>query len=93
MNQYIEKRAIPNQLKFSWLPARKLGNAYSSLESARAKCKLAQYLSDLSATEELHLTKSNENCVSKNKNYKSKRISSTSTLKSTGSYPNFQLNL
>lgn len=28
-----------------------------SLESARAKCKLAQYLSDLSNTEELNITK------------------------------------
>jgi len=27
--RYIEKRAIPNQLELSWLPARKLGNAYS----------------------------------------------------------------
>lgn len=27
--RYIEKRVIPNQLEFSWLPARKLGNAYS----------------------------------------------------------------
>ena len=60
-----------------------------SLESAHAKCKLAQYLSDLSATEELHLTKSDENCISKNKNYKSKRISSPPTLKSTGSFSNF----
>jgi len=25
----IEKRVIPNQLEFLWLPARKLGNAYS----------------------------------------------------------------
>lgn len=29
VKKYIEKRIIPNQLEFKWLPARKLGNAFS----------------------------------------------------------------
>jgi len=53
-----------------------------SLESARAKCKLAQYLSDLSATEDIHITKSKEN-------RESKRIASPPMLKTTGSYSYF----
>jgi len=44
------------------------------LEAARAKCKLAQYITDLSTAEELHTTKSEENRVSITKNYRSKRI-------------------
>jgi len=56
-----------------------------SLESARAKCKLAQFLSDFSSTDELQNTKNEENCKFKNKNYQSKRIASPPTLKTTGS--------
>lgn len=60
-----------------------------SLESARAKCKLAQYLTDLSTAEELHTTKSEENRVSKIKNYRPKRIACPPMLKTTGSYTFF----
>jgi len=60
-----------------------------SLESARAKCKLAQYSTDLSTAEELHTTKSEENRVSKTKNYRSKRIANPPMLKTTGSYSFF----
>lgn len=54
------------------------------MDSARAKSKVAQYVSDLSTNEDIQIVKNEETLLSKKKNYQYKRIASPPTLKMSG---------